>query len=50
MSSGLEEYLKSPTIMDEWKNNLEIVYEDKPTGNGNVMRTVSIVRRALHSD
>ena len=50
MPSGLEEYLKSPTIMDEWKNDLAIVYEDKPTGNGNGVRTVSIVRRALRSD
>lgn len=50
MSAGLEEYLKSPTIMGEWKNDLQIIYEDKPVGNGDVVRTVSIVRRALHSD
>ena len=50
MPAGLEEYLKSPTIMDEWKNDLAIVYEDKPARNGNAVRTVSIVRRALRSD
>jgi hypothetical protein len=49
MSSGLEEYLKSPTIMGEWKNDLEVIYE-APVRKGNGVRTVSIVRRALHSD
>jgi hypothetical protein len=49
MSSGLEEYLKSPTIMGEWKNDLEVISEE-PAGKGNGVRTVSIVRRALHSD
>lgn len=49
MSSGLEEYLKSPTIMGEWKNDLEVISEE-PVGKGTGVRTVSIVRRALHWD
>jgi hypothetical protein len=50
MSASLEEYLRSPTIMGEWNNDLEIIYEDKPVGEGNVLRTVSVVRKSLHSE
>ena len=46
MSSGLEEFLKSPTIMGEWKND-DMVYTENTGGKGKGVRTVSIVRRAL---
>jgi hypothetical protein len=47
ISSGLEEFLKSPTIMGEWKKG-DLVYTVQDTGGkGKGVRSVSIVRRAL---
>ena len=49
MSSGLEEFLKSPTIMGEWKND-DMVHTVQNTGEkGKGIRFVSIVRRALRN-
>ena len=47
MSSGLEEFLKSPTIMGEWRKG-DVVYTVQDAGGkGRGVRSVSIVRRAL---
>jgi hypothetical protein len=49
MSSGLEEFLKSPTIMGEW-HKVDIVYDAGIVGlKSKKDRSVSIVRRALRN-
>ena len=49
MSSGLEEFLKSPTIMGEWKSGDMVYTVQNNDGKGKKARCVSMVRRALRN-